>query len=86
MYTNMLYVCYGRPFLWGEAVRREETRRREVGWLQWEAPGTRQVLDSLDTHRITQSLDHFPQNAPLEVTNTPYTCSIYSYCMQLFCG
>ena len=60
-------VVLSRPYLWGEAGRKAETERREVGWLQWQTPGARQVLDSLDSHRMRLSLDHFPQHTPLEV-------------------
>jgi hypothetical protein len=53
-------------------VGREAESGQRVGWLQREAPGPRQVLDSLDTHRMRHSLDHFPQHAPLEPVN-PFT-------------
>ena len=68
-----------RPYLWGEAGRELERERQRVGWLQWERPGTRQVLESLDQHRMTLSLHHFPQLAPLEVQATVRTYTILFY-------
>lgn len=88
-----LLLWSSRPFLWGEAGRKVEAQRCKVGWLQWTAPGTREVLDSLDCHRMRQSLEHFPQNAPLEVSlnviaepvslNTPclFVCILGFACM-----
>ena len=59
------FLC--RPYLWGEAGREAEGERRKLGWLHWEPPGLRQVLESLDSARMSLSLNHFPQLASLEV-------------------
>ena len=67
--SSSIFCCvlWYRPFLWGEAGRRVEGERAKVGWLQWVAPGSSEVLDSLDTGVMKQSLEHFPQHAQLEV-------------------
>ena len=72
-----------RPYLWGEAGRELERERQRVGWLQWERPGTRQVLESLDQHRMTLSLHHFPQLAPLEVRATAISVRTYSTLLSI---
>lgn len=68
--------------MWGEAGRKTEAQCHKLGWLQWEAPGTRQVLDSLDSHRMKLSLEHFPQHAGLEVQCNTF---LYVMCVHM-CG
>ena len=70
LFYTMYVLCaiwWCRPYLWGEAAKEAERERQRLGWLQWERPGPRQVLESLDPLRMNLSLNHFPQLTPLEV-------------------